>query len=78
MAYTPLRHAYVGETKIHGDRLLPVEWVMLNRWDHDSGDIEFCVEYLDRASEIAAQDESFDSLAAAERYATEEFQPRAR
>ena len=40
---------------------------MLSRWDHDSGATEFCVEYLDRQTEIAAEDDSFDSLAEAER-----------
>ena len=73
MAYAPLRHAHVGETAIHGDRLLPVEWVQLSRWDHASGVIEYCVEYLDGACEIAGEDVSFDSLEAAERHAATEF-----
>jgi hypothetical protein len=73
MAYTPLRHAHVGETAIHGDRLLPVEWVLLSRWHHESGAIEYCVEYLDGACEIAGKDASFDSLADAERHAAAEF-----
>jgi hypothetical protein len=39
---TPLRHAFVGgEQEAHGERLLPVAWVMLSRWDHDSGEVEF-------------------------------------
>jgi hypothetical protein len=46
---------------------------MLSRWDHESGEVEFCVEYLDRATETAAEDESFDSLAEAERHAAEQF-----
>jgi hypothetical protein len=73
MAYTPLRYAFVGEQEAHGERLLPVAWVVLSRWDHDSGEVEFCVEYLDRAAEVAGEDESFKSLADAERHASERF-----
>jgi len=73
VAYTPLRHAHVGESDIHRDQLLPVEWVMLSRWDHDSGATEYCVEYLDRQTQIAAEDDSFDTLAEAERHAVKQF-----
>lgn len=73
VAYTPLRHAHIGEKEIHADRLLPVEWVMLSRWDHDSGVVEFCLEYLDDRTETAADDDSFESLEDAEHYATVRF-----
>jgi hypothetical protein len=73
MAYAPLRHAHVGETAIRGDRLLPVEWVQLSRWDQESGAIQYCVEYLDGACEIAREDVNIDSLEEAERYPATEF-----
>lgn len=73
MAYPPLRHAHIGEKEIHCDRLMPVEWVVLGRFDHDSGVVEFCVEYLDDRTEIAAEDDSSGSLVDAEHYASGQF-----
>jgi hypothetical protein len=71
--YTPLRHARVGEAEVSGDRLLPVEWVVLARWEFGTGVTEFCVEYLDAAAEIAGKDAHFHSEEEAERHAASEF-----
>ena len=71
--YTPLRHARIGEATVSGDRLLPVEWVMLARWEFSAGDNEFCVEYLDAAGETAGDDAHFRAEEDAERHAAAEF-----
>jgi hypothetical protein len=71
--YTPLRYARVGEATVSGDRLLPVEWVMLARWEFSSGDDEFCVEYLDAAGETAGDVAHFPAVEEAEQHATAEF-----
>lgn len=73
MAYRLLRHARVSEVEVHPDRLAPVEWVVLSHWDHDSGETEYCVEYLDSGGGDARDDGSFGSLAEAERHASREF-----
>ncbi len=71
--YVPLRYARVGETGISGDRLLPVEWVMLSRWDFDTTETHFCVEYLDSSVQIAGEDTVFRTEQEAERHAIAEF-----
>ena len=48
---------------------MAIEWVMVSRWDHGSAR----VEYLDRPPEIGAEDDSFDSGAAAEGHVAERF-----
>jgi hypothetical protein len=47
MTYTPLRYARVGEANSSGDRVRPVEWVVLGRWDLSSGTVQFGVELSD-------------------------------
>jgi hypothetical protein len=51
MAYSPCVTRTLAKQQSTGDRLLPVEWLLLSRWDHDSGAIKYCVEYLDMESE---------------------------
>jgi hypothetical protein len=71
--YTPLRHAHIGETRVGGDRLLPIEWVMLARWDFGPKGTEYCVEFLDAATEIAGEDAHFPTEEEAEQHAMSEF-----
>ena len=56
-----------------GDHLLPVEWVLLARWDFEEADTHFCIEYLDSACEIAAEDDYFVTEEAAVRHAEATF-----
>ncbi len=56
-----------------GDHLLPVEWVLLARWDFEDADRHFCVEYLDAAGETAAEDDYFVSERDAGRHAEAKF-----
>ena len=58
---------------MHGDRLLPVEWVMIARWEFASGLTEFCVEYLDASGETAGEDVHLRSEQEAEQHAAAEF-----
>ena len=71
--YTSLRFAHIGEMTVGGDRLLPVEWVMIARWDFSAGGEEFCLEYLDTAAEIAGEDAHFKTEEEAEQHAAAEF-----
>ncbi len=71
--YTPLRDAHIGETSVSGDRLLPVEWVMLASWDLGPKGTEYCVEFFDAATEIAGEDTHFPTEEEAERHALSQF-----
>ena len=73
LAYTPLRHAYVGESGVRRDRVMPVEWVMVSRWNPRPQGVEFCVEFLDACGEVAGDDACFRTEQDAERYAAAEF-----
>lgn len=66
--YTPLRYAHVGETDVAGGRPLPVEWVMLARWEFEAAEPHYCVEYVDAAGETAADDDCFGTEEEASRH----------
>ncbi len=72
-SYTPLRNTHIGETSVTGDRLLPVELVLLAKWDFGPKGTEYCVEFLDAATENAGEDAHFAAEEEAERHALSEF-----